>query len=344
MGVKTHTLILIKKIKMETKTKTEIKENISYLEKRKVKVVPIQKRNPFPGFSLEELDPITGKFETKKNIPESFNNTTRYVTVPISRSSGSIKRILDSSKRNYTQEYPHIEFTEQEFYETMLGLSRGDLDPVKTVITEKGEKIQYSFWQTEQACVKLDNSPLFLDLSKAEDMLKYKILMANTNPLSGIIAPDKASSTSSPKFQYVILDIDTEIVNDAKEIDVKTEAYKHFFDYIEGKDIDKLNKIYTSIEGKWQNSSKWDAVYVKVFEYVEKSPKEYLEIVKDKSFEDKLLLMKGVKYGEFRNIGGIFKTVDGIETGNFQETIKWLKDPENFARVEKIKERISKQK
>jgi len=313
---------------------------INFLEDRSVRIAPIIKRNPFPHFSIDELDPNTGKYESKKNIPEQFNNTFKYIGIPLDRKTGRIKKILDNTTKVYTVQYPYTMLTEQEFFETQLGLQKNDLDTIKTFTTDQGNVIYRSFWSTAPAHLKLDNSPTDLNLNIAGDMLKYKVALANTKTK---IAPNMDSISSNPSFTHVITDVQTEQLKDAKIIENKSSAFAKLFEIVEGKDIKKLNELHSMLEGKWQNSTKYDGAYALVFNKVEKDPDKFLAVVNDPKYKTKLMLMKFIKYGEVRPFQGSYKTVDDREMGTYNEALVWLEESENFAVVEKIKNRLSKQ-
>lgn len=319
---------------------TEEKNLVNFLQNKVVRITPIAKRNPFKNFSLEELDVSTGKYETKANMPEQFNNTFKYISVPLDRSTGRIKRILDNSKRVYTVQYPYITMTEQEFFEQELGLQKGDLDPLKTYVSDDGSVKNRSYWSSQPSSLKLDNSPIDLNLNIANDMLKYKVALANSKTR---IAPSFEDIDNNPSYTHVISDIDIETKEKAKETDIKTKALKKFFEITEGKDIKKLNELHSMIEGKWQTSTKWDGAYQTVFNKLENNPSKFLTVTEDTKYNTKLLLMKFIKYGEVRISNGEYKTIDDREMGTYNEAIKWIDDPENFAIVEKIKNRLDKQ-
>jgi hypothetical protein len=322
-------------------TVTSIEEElVNFLQDRQVRIVPIAKRSPFKNFSLEELDPTTGKYETRKNLPEQFNNTFKYISIPLDRDTGRIKRILDNSRRVKTVQYPFISMTEQEFFETELGLQKGDLDPLKSYTTDDGSIKNRSYWSTQPASLKLDNSPTDLNLKTATGMLKYKVALANSKTL---IAPSFEDIQSNPSYTHVITDVDVELQEKEKVINDKSEALKKFFELTEGKDIKKLNEVHSMFESKWQSSTKWEGTYQSVFSKIEANPTKFLSIIKDPKYITKLLLMKFIKYGEVRATNGVYKTIDDREMGTHSEALKWLEDNENFAIVEKIKNRLEKQ-
>jgi len=326
---------------MQTKDKETTVEKVNFLQKRKVRIIPISKKNPFSQFSLEELNTATGKYETKANIPEQFNNTYKHISLPISKHTGEIVRVLDNTLKVYTEQYPYLLLTEQEFFETSLGLEKGALDPSKMYQTADGNPKKKSFWATSQGSLKLDNSPLDLDLSIASDMIKYKVALANTK---SIIAPDTNSVDNHPSYTHVITDLEQERQKESKALDNKMQATIHFAELKNLKNIKKLNDLHSLLSGRYQYTDKFEAVTVDVYQYLEKDPINYIRVAEDPKANTKLLIMKAVKYGEIRATEGKYKLLDGTSMGTYSETIEFLEDNENFTLVEKLKNRLEKNK
>lgn len=318
------------------------KETINFLENKKVRVVPIKRDNPYSNFSLEELNATTQKWETVKNVPEQLNQTKVYISVPFDNKTKSIKRILDNTKKVYTEQYPHVLLTEQEFFEVMLNLEKGYLDPMKIVIDDKGQKRPFTNWNDGLTTIILENSPLDLDLSNPLHMLHYKVLLANSRTL---IASDRSLVNSNPNYKYVVVDIEEEMADEIEKDKIKLEAMELFIDLNKSKDISKMNEMLSLFEERWQTFEKYDIVQKRVLEKLEKSPSDFIRIYNDKRKSTKLLLMKAIKYSEIRPYEGKYKLViEETVLGTKEEALSWLEDSENFGIVEKLKARLNKMK
>ena len=94
-----------------------------------VKVVPIVRPNSW-GHKYQ----ISEDGKDKTNGSYQFNTALTYLSVPVSKKTGLYIRPLDNIKKVRTPEFPDDEITEQEFFERMLGMSKGDLDISKYLI------------------------------------------------------------------------------------------------------------------------------------------------------------------------------------------------------------------
>ena len=327
---------------MESKENVVERETVNFLSNKKVRVSPIKRKNPFANFSLEELNASTGKYETVKDVPEQLNKTKVYISVPFDNKTKTIKRIFDNVKKVYTEQYPHVLLTEQEFFETTLNLEKGYLDPAKTAKDDKGTIRMYTNWNDSLTTIVLENSPLDLDLSNPLDMLKYKVLLSNSNHL---IATDRSLINSNPTYKYVIIDIEEEMADEIEKDKIKLEAMEIFIDMSKSKDIQAMSNILSLYEGKWQIFDKYDISQKRVLEKLEKDPYEFIKVTKDPRKTVKLLLYKAVKYSEIRPLNGRYKLViEETDLGTMPEALNWLENDDNFGIVEKLKTRLNKMK
>lgn len=85
---------------------------------------------------------ITEDGKDKTNGAYQFNTAITYLSVPINKKTGIMYRPLDNIARVRTPQFPNEEITEQEFFERMLGLAKGDLDIGKYRTDEKVIAIQ----------------------------------------------------------------------------------------------------------------------------------------------------------------------------------------------------------
>jgi hypothetical protein len=309
----------------------------TFLEKRKVKLIPISKKNPFGNFDLLEFDPQTGKHEKKSNIPDQFNNIERSVDVPLSRQSGVVKRILDNTIKKNIQGYDSP-ITEQEFFEHELGFEKGGLDLSKMYTDDKGKQTKRTVWSTRPCKVIIRNEAMFLDLNTPKGMFEYKILMANTG---SVIAPSIERQNELPSYSHVLVDVDYEHVKGVEAFKKKQEAFQKFTEITSGKDISKLNDLYSLYTNKLQSSSKYEFVYKELGDLVENKSEEFLALLADPLFDEKILLLKAVAKGEIKKKpSGEYHLIDGRNLGLYSSTLQYLRADENFAIVETLKQRL----
>lgn len=310
---------------------------VSFLENRKVRIYPVKKKNPFATFSLEELDPKTGKYETKKNIPEQFNNTYKIITVPLDERTGLTKRILDNSKKVLSEQYPSEKLTEQEYFERELGLNPGDLDPEKSFLVQNtNTRVRFNNWNAPYSVLKLSNNPLDLDLSIPKDMLLYKVALANKSK----IALSAEQAEELPLASHYISDLAKDEVAKAQTATKRFEALAKLMEI--KNNIKEVNASLSLLTEKWYYSSELEVSFGKLFNMVEDNPEKFLRVISDVAKDAKLFIYQCVKRGEITVRNGNYVTIDGTKLGNLVESIRWYDEPENFAEIEKIKKRLEK--
>jgi hypothetical protein len=316
-------------------TTLEKTKPVSFLEERKIRIVPIKRNNPFPTFSLEEFNPRTAKYETKKDIPEQFNNTYKLLSVPLDRVTGLTRRILSNKKVDNIHYDEKI--SEQEFFERELGLNPGDLDPEKKFyVSATNQNVRYNNWNTNYTTVKLYNYPIDLDLSKAVDMLKFKVIQENSH----IVAKTPDDQNSNPRLTHYIIDLEAHEKIKATNATKKFVALEELMK-IKNK-VEEVSKYVSLLTEKWYESKDLESSFAKLFNMVEDNPDKFMKIVNDVNKDARLFIYQGVKKGEIVVRNGVYTTVDGIKLGNLMESISWYNENENFATIEKMKQRFNR--
>ena len=204
--------------KKTSKTETATMPLESFFIDKVVKVVPIVRPNSW-GHKYQ----ISEDGKDKTNGSYQFNTALTYLSVPVSKKTGLYIRPLDNIKKVRTPEFPDDEITEQDFFERMLGMNKGDLDITKYKTDEKGNRFPDTFWQ-RAGTVKLRNEANTLDLNMPMDMLKYKVLMLNKN----VVAPSPSEKNKKRTYRFMIVDQEVAEIQEKEELNVKLEAYSWF--------------------------------------------------------------------------------------------------------------------
>jgi hypothetical protein len=299
----------------------------SYLIDKVVKIVPIVRPNSW-GYKYQ----ITEDGKDKTNGAYQFNTAVTYLSIPVSKKTGLIMRPLDNIKKTRTTEFPDDEITEQEFFERLLGLAKGDLDISKTRTDEKGNRFPDTFWQ-KLGTVKLRNEANLLDLKNPMDLLKYKVLMLNKN----VVAPSPSEKNKKRTYRFMIVDQEVAEVHEKEELNTKLEAFS-WFARIKA-DIEQLKEVMWLYDSRITNTTNYDYVFAYVGKIVNDSPTNFLRLVQDPHKDSKLLLMRAVKTGALvLSKERTYQFLDGKDIGATIQAIKFIENPENFPIVERLKD------
>lgn len=167
-------------------------------------------------------------------------------------------------------------------------------------------------------------------------MLKYKILASHFKTL---IAPSLQEQTRKSSFRYVIMDIDQIIKQENNKLKLEMEAVTQF-NHISN-DIKKMLEVIWMKEGKISESTSIEYVSTECYKIVKNDPALFLSILKSPFKEHKIILLQAVKKSVIsRTKEQTYRLRDGFDIGTMDAALKWLKDPENFDRLELIKDQI----
>lgn len=171
-------------------------------------------------------------------------------------------------------------------------------------------KKQNNFWSSlNPTCnVRLTKGDNVLDLSKPEDYIKYKILLANKD----FIAPsmNEVQERNKATYKFVIIrESDT-----SKDLNIKVsrkaKAYMYF-----GKindDWNKMASVLELMEGRAvAPETKIDFLQGKLGELLDANPKLFLQIVGDTYFDAKCLIKKAMKRGLITTRGDYYYLKEG---------------------------------
>jgi len=305
------------------------------LQKEAVKVEEVK-----PVFSLPNtkvhVKPI---LRSGKWLPDGHSGSFMYdhtsigIQVPLDKDTGRLKNPLTPEER--------------EFFENNsdLDLEGGDLNPYRK---------KDNFWHDFRVIIRKtddivnDKTILMtLDLSDAIQYLQYKVLMINSQPDGGLVAPEWDQRLMSGTYRIALQHEGQQHTDKIKKADSMKKAYKH------------LSKIDSSAETMYdfltiyylenakskrpsENSHK-DFYYSEIQDLIDSDLAGVVEIIEDTvNYEFKLLVHRGLKTGALKMIaGGHIETIDGIPVGkSLYQAIQWLKDDKHQDEYLRLKNQI----
>jgi len=172
-----------------------------------------------------------------------------------------------------------------------------------------------------------------LDLSEPMQYLTYKVLMTNTAPDGGIVAPSWQDRLGSGTYRIALVHEGQQNIEKVKRGEKMKKAYKYFgkIDASEEAMFDFLT-IYFLENGKSKrpsSDSNKETYYSEIQELIDTDVAGFVAIVDDSdNYEYKLLIHRGLKIGALvMNQGDKIETVDGVPVGNgLKQAIQWFKD------------------
>lgn len=236
-----------------------------------------------------------------------------YFTVPMLR-NGQLKDVLTKDEKN--------------FFENALGLETNAMSVLRKVD---------NYWSNYQ--IKLGKEDTILDLSIAEEYIKYKVLLANTED----IAPSLDAVSLRPKetYEYVLIHEAEEARANTKRVNKNIEAYK-LLSSMEG-DKAKLRTIVEIATSRPQHRTvSIDVLTDQVDKLIQAKPDLFLTIAQDPLLDTKVLLKKAIECGAVKVKNDLFYDVDnrplcdaGMAT--FSVAAEWLNKPKNQSTLLSIK-------
>jgi len=203
--------------------------------------------------------------------------------------------------------------------------------------------IYEDFWKEHQVDLfKEDNK---LDLSNPLDYISYKILSC----LKDDICMNWEDRNTKTSYTFVIVKGDEEFNDKKSKFDDKKEAYK-LYGKIED-DRDKLLGILKLLSNQAVSPTTplfW--LQGKVGEFIESKPKAFVDLIKDKQIETKLLVQKAQDENIIIKKGNKYSTVDGLdlcENGHipsFENAIAYLDNPKHQDVRDIIEAKLNKTK
>lgn len=267
----------------------------------------------FPGKKVL-VKPIVrnnGTFPAGHDGEFRYTGCVMSICLPIDSKSNSLVAIL-------TKE-------EQAIFEEELNLTKGALS-----FYDKSAP----YWRKFR--VELDKDGIVLNLDNPIDVLKLKVLKVDRR-----IAHSWEDRLKSGEYQYALVDTAEEVKTNANKASLMQEVYKAF-----GKIEDSASKMQNVLKVINKRTTNKDLDFLKseVQKLIDNNPKEFLDIVNDKSFNTKVFindcLAKNVLERTTR--GGI-KMYGGEEfASSLQEAVEFLESKGNQDIYLKLKAQLDK--
>lgn len=316
-----------------------------------VNINSIKEAEEFRPTATPKAEPLVPKFSLPKTkvhvkpilrkgvwLPEGhsghfmYDNTQIGIMVPIDSLTGKLKNPLTPE--------------EQEFFETKAGLDfkPGDLNPYK----------KDSFWENFKITVRkadsiVDDKTILmtLDLSNPLQYLQYKIMLANSQPDGGLVAPSWEQREYSGTYRVALVHEGQQNMDKAKKADKMKLAYKYLskIDSSNEAMFDFLTVYYlenAKSKRPSQDSSK-DYYYSEIQDLIDNDLDGVVGIIEDaNNYDYKLLVHRGLKINALKMVGGTrIETVDGIPVGNsLYQAVQWFKDDRHQDEYLRLKNQI----
>lgn len=267
-----------------------------------------------------------------------YDNTTIQITLPIDRKTGSIKNPLTAEEQAFFEDIRNSNIHGFDF-------NPGDLSPKKKT-DNFWKNYEVKIHKTKTGAIDEDTTLMALDLSDADQFLRYKVLKACTGK-SNQVSPNWDSRYDSAHYRVALVEEGEEDKELLTKASMLKTANKFFYsiDNSPSKMFEFLSIFY--LENKNYNSPPENAKTEWYVAEIQKLINERLDdvhkIVTDKeTYKAKLLVQSGVKVGAitFNRYTG-FETADGKFMGvNMQQAVSFVNDDKNQETVLKLKGQI----
>ncbi len=248
-----------------------------------------------------------------------YDHTVLGIQVPIDRQTGRLKNPLTPEE---------MEFFE---YKAGLDLEKGDLNPYKK---------KDNFWEDFKISIRKSDDVvtdktilMTLDLSDPLQYLQYKVLMTNSAPNGGMVAPSWQERLNSGTYRIALVHEGQQNVEKVKRGDMMKQAYKYVskIDSSSEEMFDFLTIYFLEASKSKRPSDDWnkDTLFSEIQDLIDNDLAGVVKIIDDaKNYEYKLLVHRGLKVGALVMRGeNKIETVDGIPVGKgLKQAVQWFKD------------------
>lgn len=305
------------------------------LQKEAVKVEEVKIPFSLPNTKVH-VKPI---LRSGKWLPDGHSGSFMYdhtsigLQVPIDRDTGRLKNPLTPEER--------------EFFENNsdLDLEGGDLNPYRK---------KDNFWHDFKVIIRktddivTDKTILItLNLSDPIQYLQYKVLMINSQPDGGLVAPSWDKRLSSGTYRIALQHEGQQHTDKIRKADSMKKAYKHLakIDSSAETMYDFLTIYYleNAKSKRPSEDSHKDFYYSEIQDLIDNDLAGVVEIIEDTvNYELKLLVHRGLKTGALKMVAGNhLETIDGVPVGkSLYQAIQWLKDDKHQDEYLRLKNQI----
>lgn len=184
------------------------------------------------------------------------------------------------------------------------------------------------FWLNHFVTLFKDDNQF--DLSNPVDYISYKIMLF----LKDDIAPSWDERNKKQTYQFVITSDEEEFVEKKQKYDSKKEAFK-LYGKIED-DKDKIIGVLSLLTNKpIAETSKLSWLQAQLEEFIDSKPQSFIELMKDKFIDTKLLIQEGIKSKVILKKGNKYSTIDGLDlcengqVASFDNAVVYLENPKH---------------
>jgi hypothetical protein len=257
---------------------------------------------------------------------------------PIARHTGAFVKMdlpTDPDRRARVKVFKDED--EQAFFEKELNLPKGALS-----VYDRNSK----FWN--EYLVSVSHEGLTLNLENVSDLLKYKVLKANSHK----VAYSWGQRNDDARYLLALVEKGDDNIEINKVQGKKQKAYVFLSSIEDSNDkmIDVLNILGKKIDRtKGAKSDFLKAELFKVIEETTAAPGEValldrlLDLASDTNFEYKVLIDKALQAKAIARIGKtgfrLFKGEEEVAEDTL-EMVEWFKNPKNQIKVEAIKAQV----
>ena len=288
--------------------------NHPYLEDKVVDVKPVEAGQKWKG--------IVSNYREKEKDPFLFKKVVKSFELPLNPASkgGGVVVILDDIKKNICpdimdNEGNPQELTEREYFEKLIGKSLNPYLPADT-----------NFWRSDsRARVQIRDARLRLDLKNPMDMLKYKILAANSSKFAA--SPHEYRRVRRASYEYVFTNVDELRDETLDRLELESKAFALFEKVCKS---EGSMKDFLKVAGKSPSeSSNYKQLKALVGKLMEDDRASFIKILDDPFYDDKLFIANARRIGALDQKRQIFSTDTGVELGTISDAIRWFNKEEN---------------
>jgi len=182
-----------------------------------------------------------------------------------------------------------------------------------------------NYYTKKEAKIRLKNEVTYLDLSRPDDYMKYKILLTVKDRIA--LSDDPRETKMTQKFALV--DENHETQQQLNELDTKLAAYTEYGSI--KKDFRSLRHVIMVATGKKVGkNAKLEFLQTEANRLLSNAPEAFLNAVRDKDLETKILIQDAITAKALRKQGIAYYTPGGDLIGNnLAEAVEFLNNKKN---------------
>lgn len=181
---------------------------------------------------------------------------------------------------------------EKDFLEDYLGLEVGSLSVYNKV---------NNFWDNFR--VRLTKIDTILDLSDANDYIKYKVLLVNKDFIADSL--ETLRNTPLETYRFVIISDSEAFSSTANKVETKSQCWKEFGKVEDNEDI--LRCIIHTIDGRYPSeNTKIEFLKSRIDKLIESDSRRFLSVIKDPLLPTKVIIQKAWERGVVEKKGDYY--------------------------------------